>query len=65
MGDWKAVRVKPGQKVQLFNLKTDLAEKNDVADEHPDILARMERILVEGRTESEVFPLPRPPARRP
>ncbi len=60
MGDWKAVRLKPDQKVQLFNLKTDLGEQNDVADEHPDILARIERILAEGRTESEIFPLQRP-----
>lgn len=65
MGDWKAVRLKPNQKVQLFNLKTDLGEQNDVADEHPDILARIERILVEGRTESEIFPLQRPRARQP
>ncbi len=65
MGDWKAVRLKPDEKVQLFNLKTDLGEKNDVADKHPDILARMERILVEGRTESDVFPLQRPRARQP
>ena len=65
MADWKAVRLKPDQKVQLFNLKTDLGEQNDVADKHPDILARMERILVEGRTKSEIFPLQRPRARKP
>ena len=40
MGDWKAVRLKPDQKIQLFNLKTDIGEKIDVADQHPDIVAR-------------------------
>jgi len=60
MGDWKALRLKPGQKVQLFNLKTDLGEKTDVADQHPDLVARIEEIFVKGRTESDVFPL-RPP----
>jgi arylsulfatase A len=60
MGDWKAVRLKPDQKIQLFNLKTDLGEQTDVAQQHPDIIARVEEILVKGRTESEVFPL-RPP----
>ncbi len=60
MGDWKAVRLKPARKIQLFNLKTDLGEQNDVADQHPEILAKIETILREGRTESEVFPLQRP-----
>lgn len=60
MGDWKAVRLKPNQKIQLFNLKTDLGEKKDVADQHPEIVARMQDILVNGRTESDVFPLQPP-----
>jgi len=62
MGDWKALRLKPNQKVQLFNLRTDLGEKDDVADQHPDIAARMKEIFTAGRTESEVFPLQRPNA---
>ncbi len=60
MGDWKAVRLKPDQKIQLFNLKTDIGEKIDVAGRHPDIVARVEEILTKGRTESDVFPLRRP-----
>ena len=64
MGDWKAVRLKPNQKIQLFNLKTDLGEQNDVADQHPDIMARIEDILTNGRTKSEVFPLVLPRARK-
>ncbi len=60
LGDWKAVRLKPDQKIQLFNLKTDIGEKLDVAAQHPDIVAQIEEILVKGRTESDVFPL-RPP----
>ncbi|HSV99337.1 MAG TPA: arylsulfatase [Sedimentisphaerales bacterium] len=59
MDDWKAVRLKPAQKIQLFNLKTDLGEQKDVAAEHPDLVARFEEILVSGRTDSEVFPLTR------
>jgi arylsulfatase len=57
--DWKAVRLKSAQKIQLFNLKTDLGEQKDVAAEHPDLVARFEEILVSGRTDSEVFPLTR------
>jgi len=65
MGDWKAVHLKPDQKIQLFNLKTDIGEKIDVADRHPDIVARIEEILTKGRMESEVFPLRQPkPAKK-
>ncbi len=60
MGDWKAVRLKPNQKIQIFDLKTDIGEKNDVADQHPEIVARMRDILTNGRTESDVFPLQPP-----
>ncbi|MBN1506226.1 MAG: arylsulfatase [Sedimentisphaerales bacterium] len=60
LGDWKAVRLKPNQKIQLFDLKTDVGEKNNVAGRHPDIVARIEEILTEGRTESDVFPLRQP-----
>ena len=57
MGDWKAVRLRPNQKIQLFDLKTDISEENDVADQHPDIVARIREIMTNGRTESDVFPL--------
>lgn len=59
MDDWKAVRLKPAQKIQLFNLKTDLGEQKDVVAEHADLIARFEEILVSGRTDSGVFPLKR------
>lgn len=57
MGDWKALRLKPGQKIQLFDLKTDLGEQKDVAEQHPDIIARVEEIFANGRTDCEAFPL--------
>jgi arylsulfatase A len=56
-GDWKALRLKPNQKIQLFDLKADIGEKDDVAGRHPEIVARVEEIFTKGRTESEVFPL--------
>ncbi|MBE3065061.1 MAG: arylsulfatase [Spirochaetes bacterium] len=62
MGDWKAVRLQPDEQIQLFNLGTDIGEKHDVAEQHQDIVARMQAILTNGRTESDVFPLRRPGA---
>jgi arylsulfatase A-like enzyme len=60
MGDWKAVRTRPGAKIELYNLAEDLGEKNNVADKNPDILAKMSELFTTVRTESEVFPLPKP-----
>ena len=59
MGPWKAVRLKPDQEIQLYNLDKDLGEQNDVADENPDVIAKTEEILTTGRTKSDIFPLPK------
>jgi arylsulfatase A len=57
MGDWKALRLKPKQRTQLFDLRADLGEQKDVADRHPDFVARAEQIFTSGRTDSKIFPL--------
>jgi arylsulfatase A len=56
-GDWKAFRPKPDAPLQLYDLAADPAETTDVAAEHPEVVARLERLLTEARTESEFFPL--------
>jgi arylsulfatase A-like enzyme len=48
----------PNLKVQLYNLKTDPAETTDVADKHPEIVARIEKIMRQEHTPSPEFPLP-------
>jgi len=57
MGQWKAVRLDPGQEIQLFNLKNDISEKNDVSGRYPKIIKKIENIFTSGRTKSEMFPL--------
>ncbi len=59
MDKWKALRLKPGRKIELYDLDSDIAESTDLADEHPEIVAKMAKIFRTGRTESEVFPLPK------
>jgi len=54
-GQWKAVRPK-GKPVELYDLSSDIAEKNDVASKHPDIAQWFDRYLNEARTESEHWP---------
>jgi arylsulfatase len=60
MGDWKGVRTelaKGSQRWQLYDLAIDETESHDVADEHPDVVARIEQIAAEAHVPSEVFPL--------
>jgi arylsulfatase len=65
MGDWKAVRQQmlrrnnPSPlKIELYNLKSAIGESNDVAASHPDIVARMQQIMSQQHTPTELFPLP-------
>jgi len=60
MGRWKAVRPKPNRKIQLYDLDKDIGEQNDVDGAKPGIATKMAEIMMTGRTESDVFPLPKP-----
>ncbi len=44
-GDWKIVRSKAGDKWELYNLKTDPGETQDVADKNPGVIAQFEKLL--------------------
>jgi arylsulfatase A-like enzyme len=56
MGDWKAVRYGIDGPLELYNLKVDLAEKTDVAQDHPDIVAKIEAYLKTARTDDPNWP---------
>ncbi len=58
MGDWKALRLKQGGPLQLYDLKTDLGEKHNVAGEHSDVVAKIEVYLKTARTPSATWPIP-------
>lgn len=60
MDDWKAVRLAPGAPLELYNLKTDLAEASNVAAMHPDVVVKIEAILKTARTESKDWPMREP-----
>ena len=58
-GNWKAVRYDvfkaPEAPIELYNLAEDIAEKNNVAAQNPEIVAELTELLHKARTESEVF----------
>jgi len=59
MGDWKGIRLDikndPENPLELYNLIEDPEEKNDISKNHPDIVQRIEGIMKEAHTPSEVF----------
>ncbi|MCS6775377.1 MAG: arylsulfatase [Chloroherpetonaceae bacterium] len=58
MGRWKGVRPQWHAPTQLFDLETDIGEQNDLAAQHPDIVAKIEAIMKEARTPSPEWPEP-------
>jgi arylsulfatase len=69
LGDLKGLRQQLAQKkseIQLYDLAKDPGEKEDLAAKHPEVVARMARIMVEQHVPSELFPLPGidPPAKK-
>ena len=57
MSDFKVVRLSPTGPLELYNLKTDIAEKNNIAAEHPEIIAEIEAYLKTARTDSPHWPV--------
>lgn len=54
---WKAIRLKRGEPLLLFDLYKDVSEQNNVASKHPDVVERIEQYLKTARTESLNWPL--------
>lgn len=63
-GQWKAVRPQAGEPLELYNLKTDPGEKQDVAKDHPEVVAEFEAYFKHARTEDPHWPI-KPPKRKP
>jgi arylsulfatase A-like enzyme len=58
-GHWKAVRqpMVTG-KLELYDLQADPSEAHDVAARHPDVSARLARLLDEAHTRSALWRAP-------
>jgi len=57
MGDWKGVRkniFKGNMDIELYNLRSDITESIDVANEHPEIVAKIEAIMKREHTTAEL-----------
>lgn len=65
MGPWKGVRqnmLRAGNpeplRIELYNLRDDIGESKDLAARHPEMVARIERIMADEHVPSERFPMP-------
>jgi arylsulfatase A-like enzyme len=57
MGDWKAVRPDAGEKLELYNLKSDPGEQDNVASAHGDVIEKFETYFKTARAPSDLWPM--------
>ena len=55
LGKWKAVQGKPGGKLELYDLEADPAETTDLANQQPEVMARIEAIIAREHTPERKF----------
>ena len=56
-GNWKAVRLGLDKPLELYDLSKDVAEKDNVAPQYPEVVAKFEAYLKQARTESVNWPV--------
>jgi len=59
--NYKAIRDGLGKPLELYDLKADIAEKNNIAAEKPNVVAKIEDYLKTARTGSPNWPVKHPP----
>ena len=59
-GNWKVIRPAPGKALELYNIKRDPAESQNVARTNPDVIKDFETYLRSARTRSLLWPITQP-----
>ncbi len=55
-GDWKAIRYGINNKTELYNLRNDPFETNDIAEQNEDIVKEIEKLFKQSSKETIGFP---------
>jgi len=59
MNQWKGVRLNmaknPDAPIELYRLTDDIGEENNLAQEYPQIVKKMDRLMKEAHVNSEIF----------
>lgn len=63
MGEWKAIRngisEDPNAPLELYNLANDIGESRNIADQHPEVLRKIEAHLKKSRFDVDYFSINR------
>jgi arylsulfatase A-like enzyme len=57
-GRWKAVRLKRGAPLELYDLSTDPSEQHNIAAQHADVVKRLDDFIAQTHTPSAEYPDP-------
>ena len=55
-GDWKAI-CNNGGPIELYDLAKDESESNDLARQHPELVAKAEALMKEAHTDDPNWPV--------
>ena len=63
-GRWKAIRDVRADKVVLFDVKNDIAEQTDVAEQHPELVKRARDSMARENEPNEHWDIHQIPAKK-
>jgi arylsulfatase A len=56
-GDWKAVRNGPSKPIEIYDLKADAGETNNLAASRPELVAKAESLMKSSRVDDPNWPM--------
>ena len=62
--DWKGVRTSHNGPLELYDLAVDPGELHNIAEQHPEVVARLDEFLRGARVDSELWPIQAGPTKR-
>ena len=57
-GDWKCVTIKKNAPLELYNLREDPTESNNLAEKYPEMVEEFDKAMRAARKPSPNWPLP-------
>ena len=65
VGDWKGLYMNAGLPMQLFDLRSDRGETRDVAAEHPNVVAKLQKVMQKAHVPAPTWQSPGEKSRLP